>query len=194
MPLTEELIAIRAFNQAVQRGGQPDATFIPRAIAQVPDALSRLSKRIAAGLDWYNAQEEFELVAAAGRVDLSPANDLADTILFNPHRSSVFVGNSDAPAMYVEQLETLKDGELPNDTYYFTHRGQQLIFLNLDGATNTLAGPVKIVANFVWAIAEVPPEFEKELLDILAEISAPSPHAVAINAASAAEGVEVGRA
>lgn len=193
MALTEKSAAQRAYLYLKQRRGSVDANFIPRALAALPDALSRLSKRIAASSDFHNAQKEFALTAVAGRVDLSLANTSANKILFDCHRSRVFVGNSDDPAVYVERMETLKNGSLPSDAFYFSQRGQSLIFLNTDGSTATLAGAVKVVANFVWAIAEVPPEYEKELIDILVEIGSADPQSMAANATSAQEGIEVGR-
>ncbi len=191
MALTDQLAAQRTYVMLRQRGIPVDANFIARAIAQMPDALETLCKRIASSNDFHNGQKDFDLTAAAGRIDLGASG--ADTMLFDPFKARVFVGASDDPAVYIERMETLKNGGLPNDTYHFTHRGQKLTFLNIDGQTNTLAGAVKVTANYIWAIGEVPREYYVELFETLAELASGDPRIAAMNSASADRGVEVGR-
>lgn len=193
MPITSQQLVERAIHKLAPPGASVEQVGQLRGSlsVHVKSALEGLGKRIADGDDFHNLQKEFSLTAVAGRIDLSAAP--SNGILFHPYRAQVYVGSSDEPAIYVERPETLKSGGLNNDSFYYSHRGQILIFLNTDGQTNSLAGTVKVVANFVPAITEVPAEHEKTLTDVLVEI-AMSAASLEKTTLDAREGADEGRA
>lgn len=167
MALTDKEAAQRAFVYFQQRGRNVDANFIARAMAIIPDALELLGKRLASSDDYKLLQKTFSPVTiSAGVTDLSTQS----RILFNPLRATVYPPSSLVPARWVWDVDTLKHGGLLNDAIYYTEQARQLIFLNTDGATDTLAGAGKVVANFIPLITEVPVECEGAFMAALVDL------------------------
>ncbi len=173
MAITSSQLVERALHKIAPLAQHEEAARLRAALSvNVRSALEEFGKAVLRGPDWSSLQKEFALTAVAGRVDLSAANVSANGILFDPYKSQVFVGASDEPATYVERVETLKNGGLPADTYFYSKRGQSLILLNTaDSQTSTLAGTVRVVSNFVPLITEVSDEQQKTVIDILSEIT-----------------------
>lgn len=131
---------------------------------QMPNALKTLSHRVAKEEGYEGLQKDFNVTPSAGVVDLTALSG----VIFDLARSRVRVASTNAPLNAVDSLETLVYGGLPTDAPLYAQDGTDLHFRDAAGAMGTYATPIKIKANYILALSEVPTQYEALLVETLA--------------------------
>lgn len=134
------------------------------AHTQIPNALKTVSHRVAKESGYEGLQKDFSVTPTAGVIDLTALTG----IIFDIARSRVRVASSNLPINAVDSMETLVNAGLPTDVVLYAQDGTDLRFRDTAGALGTYVTPVKIKANSILALSEVPSQYEALLVETLA--------------------------
>jgi hypothetical protein len=134
------------------------------ALTLTSDALEITSHRIAKEDGYEGLQKDFAVTPTAGAIDLTAI----DTLIFDIARSRVRETGTNLPLRAVDSLETLVHGGLQTDKAAYAQDGAELRFRDLNGALGSYATPVKIKANYVLTLDDVPGSYEATLVQTLA--------------------------
>ena len=134
------------------------------AHTQIPNALKTVSHRVARDTGYHGLQKDFSVTPTAGVIDLSALSG----IIFDIARSRVRIASSNTPINAVDSLETLINGGLASDVPLYAQDGAELRFRDTSGAMGTYVTPVKIKANSILTLSEVPTQYEALLVETLA--------------------------
>lgn len=128
---------------------------------QIPNALKTVSHRVAKDQGYEGLQKDFSVTPTAGVVDLTA---LAG-IIFDIARSRVRITSSNLPIRAIDSMETLISGGLQIDQVLYAQDGTDLRFRDTAGALGTYATAVKIKANYILTLTDVPTQYEAMLVE-----------------------------
>lgn len=170
--MNELSLVQRTFASLVNAGADPTKVKIPNLLALIPDALELLGKRVAAGDDYEGLQMDFDVTPIAGVADLAV---VSDGILFDLARARVRVAASDVTLQPIDSLETLQNGDLPNDQVWYAQEGSTLRFRSTTPSLTNYVTPVKVKANYIPSLLDaalpLPFQYESALVLIMVELA-----------------------
>lgn len=167
MAIGVESIPIRVRAVLASRGADYSNLRNNRILALVPSALEEMSHRAAKGEGYEGLQKDFSVTPTAGVVDLSAIA----TLIFDLARSRVRVASTNLPLYAVDSVETLVNAGLQVDKAMYAQDGAELRFRDTSGALGTYVTPVKIKANYVLVLADIPTQYEDMFIQTLAGLA-----------------------
>lgn len=135
----------------------------PRIVAMIGSALEAMAYRVARGPDYRGLQNDFFLTPAAGVIE-----DWTAGIIFDIARSEVRDANTNVPLTPLDSVHALALASLPSDQVYYAQEGDKIRFRATNGALDTYATPVRITANFIPSLTDIPPEYHGLFFNTLA--------------------------